>query len=84
MKRENNLSSLFGAESDWGGGGGVGDKSNSRERKPNLSLDFPVFGSSVLVWPRRKVIIHCKGYARASVLWSFDKLREVWVLSYLI
>ena len=80
MKRENNLSSLFGAESSSGGGG----KSNSRERKCNFSLDFPVFGLSVLVGPRSKVVLRCKGYAWAPVLWSFEKLWEVGVFSYLI
>ena len=55
-----------------------------RERKSNFSLDFPVFGLSILVGPRRKVVLRGKGYVWASVLWSFDKLREVGVFSYLI
>ena len=63
---------------------GVGRKSNSRERKSNLSLDFLAFGSSVRVGPRSKVVLCCKGYAWAPVLWIFDKIREVGVFSYSI
>ena len=44
-----------------------------RERKSNFSLDFPVFGPSVLVGPRSKVVLCDKSYAWAPVLWSFDK-----------
>ena len=55
-----------------------------RERKSNFSLDFPVFGLSVLVELRSKVVLRYKGYAWAPVLWSFDKLLEVGVFSYLI
>ena len=54
------------------------------ERKSNFSLDFPVFGLSVLVELRSKVVLRCKGYAWAPVLWSFDKLLEVGVFSFLI
>ena len=43
-----------------------------RERKSNFSLDFPVFGPSVLVGLSSKVVLRCKGYAWAPVLWSFD------------
>ena len=57
-------------------------KSNSRERKSNFSLDFPAFGPSIRVGPRSKVVLRCKGYAWAPVLWSFEKLREVGVFSY--
>ena len=69
MKRENNFSSLFRAK--WGGGGGEW-KSNSRERKSNFSLDFPVFGPSDFIRPRNKVVLHGKGYAWAPVLLSFN------------
>ena len=55
-----------------------------RERKSNLSLEFPVFGPSVLVGPRSKVVLRCKGYAWASILWSFDKLWKIGVFSYLV
>ena len=34
-----------------------------RERKCNFSLDFSAFGPSVLVEPRSKVDLRCKGYA---------------------
>ena len=43
-----------------------------RERKSNFSLDFPVFGPSILVGPISKVVLRCKGYAWALVLWSFN------------
>ena len=33
---------------------------------------------------RSKVDPHCKSYAWVPVLWSFEKLREVGVFSYLI
>ena len=55
-----------------------------RERKSNFSLDFPVFGLSDLIGLRSKVALHCKGYAWALVLGSFDKLRKLGVFSYLI
>ena len=79
MKREKNISSLI-LEAEFGSGG----KSNSKERKSNFSLDFLVFGQSVLVGPRSKVVLRHKGYTWAPVLWSFDKLREIGVFSYLI
>ena len=60
------------------------EKSDSRERVSNFSLDFSAFGSSVLVGPRSKVALRGKGYAWASVLGSFNKLRKVGVFSYLI
>ena len=66
MKRENNFSSLFEAES------GSGGESNSRGRKSNFSLDFPVFGPSDFVELRSKVVLRGKGYVWAPVLWSFD------------
>ena len=55
-----------------------------RERKSNFPLNFPVFGPSVLVGPRSKVVLRGKGYVWAPVLWSFHKLRELGVFSYLI
>ena len=33
-----------------------------RERKFNFSLEFPMFGPSVLIRPRSKVVLRCKGY----------------------
>ena len=50
------------------------EKSDSRERVSKFSLDFPTFGPSVLVGPRSKVVLRGKGYARASVLGSFNIL----------
>ena len=51
-------------------------KSNSRERKSNFSLDFPVSESSDLFGSRSKVVLRGKGYAWAPIFGSFDKLRE--------
>ena len=38
------------------------EKSDSKERVSNLSLDFPAFGPSVLVGPRSKDVLRGKGY----------------------
>ena len=51
-----------------GGGGGGGGETSFRERKCDLSLDFPAFGS--------KVDIRCKGYAWTPILWSFDNSKR--------
>ena len=48
-----------------------------RERGSNFSLDFPAIESSVSIEARSKVAPHGKGYAWASVLGSFDKIRKV-------
>ena len=50
----------------------VGEKTYFRERKSNFSLDFPVFGPSVLVGGREEVGLRCKGYVWIPILWSFD------------
>ena len=42
-----------------------------------------MIGQSDFFGPRRKVALHGENYAWAPVLGSFDKLREVGVLSYL-
>ena len=55
----------------------------SRERKCAFSLDYQSIGPSDFFEARRKVVIRYEGNAWASVLRSFDKLREVGVLSYL-
>ena len=57
---------------------------NFRERESAFSLDFQAIGPSDFVGPRRKVVLRSEGYAWALVSWSFDKLREVGVLSYLV
>ena len=54
----------------------------SRERESSFSLDFRSIGPSVFDGARRKVVLHGEGNAWALVSWSFDKLREVGVLSY--
>ena len=48
-----------------------------RERKSYFSIDFPAFGPSVLIGARNKVVILGKGYAWASVLWSFEKSKRL-------
>ena len=55
-----------------------------RERGSTFSLDFSTISSSNPGEARGKVDPHCKGYAWVPGLWSFDKLREVGVFSYLV
>ena len=55
-----------------------------RERVSTLSLNFLMIGSSNPDEPRGKIDPHCKSYAWIPVLWSFDKLWEVGIFSYLI
>ena len=64
-KKKENTSLILTENVQWRG------ESNSRERKSNFSLDFPVFGLSDFVGPRNKVVLRCKGYTWASFLWSF-------------
>ena len=53
------------------------------ERVCNFSLGFPGFGSSDFFGPRSKVVLLSEGFEWAPVWGSFNKLREVGVLSYL-
>ena len=55
-----------------------------RERISTFSLEFSAIGPSVFGEVRRKVTPHGKGYTWVPILWSFDKLQEVGVFSYLI
>ena len=55
-----------------------------RERSSTFSLDFSAIGPSNPSKTRGKVDPHYKSYTWVPVLWSFDKLREVGVFSYLI
>ena len=55
-----------------------------RERESTFSLGFRPIGQSDFFGPRSKVVLRIEGYAWASVSGSFNKLREVGVLSYLI
>ena len=50
-----------------------------RERSSTFSLEFPAIGPSVFGETRSKVAPHGKGYTWVPVLWSFDKLQEVWI-----
>ena len=47
-----------------------------RERRSNISLDFPTFGSSDHIGPRSKVVLHGEGYPWAQVLGSFDNSKR--------
>ena len=53
------------------------------ERESGFSLRSRPIGPSDFFGARRKVVLCGEGNAWASVLRSFDKLREVGVLSYL-
>ena len=70
-KREKNISLDFERESGSGG-----KKISFRQRRSNFSLEFPAIGPSVLVGPRSKVVLRCKGYAWSPVLGSFDNSRR--------
>ena len=49
----------------------------------DFSLRSRAIGSSDFVGGRRKVVLRSEDYAWAPILGSFDKFREVGVLSYL-
>ena len=53
-----------------------------RVRERDLSLDSRAIRPSEFVGTRRKVALRSEAYAWALILRSFDKLREVGVLSY--
>ena len=59
------------------------DFSFSSERECGFSLKSRVIRPSEFFGARRKVALHSEAYAWASILRSFDKLREVGVSSYL-
>ena len=49
----------------------------------DFSLRSRAIGPLDFVWPRRKVVLRSEDYTWTPVLGSFDKFREVGVLSYL-
>ena len=49
-----------------------------------FSVGFLVIGPSNSGEIRSKVCPHCKSYTWVPILWSFNKLREVGVFSYLV
>ena len=55
-----------------------------RERVCHFSLRSRAIGPSNFFGPRRKVTLRGEDYTWAPVLGSFDKLREVGVLPYLL
>ena len=54
-----------------------------KERGSDFSLRSRAIGPSDFFGPRRKVALRGEDYAWAPVSWSFNKIREVGVLSYL-
>ena len=54
-----------------------------RERERDFSLKYWEILPSKSFGPRRKAILHGEDNAWAPVLWSFEKLCELWDLSYL-
>ena len=64
-------------------GDAVEDFSFFRERMTSFSLGFRLIRLSDFFGPRRKVALRGEDYAWAPVWGSFDKIREVGVLSYL-
>ena len=54
-----------------------------RERESHFSLELWPIEPSVFDGVRSKVVLRGKGNTWAPVSWSFDKLHEVGVLSYL-
>ena len=54
-----------------------------RERRCHFSLRSRAIGPSEFFGPRRKAVLRSEGNRWAPVSWSFDKLHEVGVLSYL-
>ena len=52
-------------------------------RVSNFSLGFRAIRPSEFFRPRSKVVLCSEGFVWVPVSWSFDKLREVGVLSYL-
>ena len=55
-----------------------------RERVRDFSLDFWLIRPSDSFGARRKAVLRGEAYAWAPVLRSFDKLREIGDLSYLV
>ena len=64
-------------------GDAVAELFGFRERTSDFSLNFRQIRPSEFVGTRRKAALRIEAYTWASVLRSFDKLREVGVLSYL-
>ena len=67
-----------------GGKKGERERKSFKERSSTFSLYFPAIGSSNSGETRGNVDPYCKSYAWLPVLWSFDKLWEVGVFSYLV
>ena len=65
------------------GKGAVAENGVFRVRERDFSLDSQAIRPSEFVGTRRKVALRSEAYVWAPVLRSFDKLREVGVLSYL-
>ena len=59
------------------------EEESFRVRSSHFSLDFPAIRLSNPGETRGKVDPRCKSYVWVPILWSFDKLWEVGVFSYL-
>ena len=70
-EKKKEISSPNGAGTCSGGGEWI-----FRERKCNLFLDFLAFEPLVCVGLRSKIVLRDKGYAWASVLWSFNNSKR--------
>ena len=53
-----------------------GQDPDFREREGDFSLDFPLFGQSVLDEARSKVDLRGEGYAWAPIWWSSDNSKR--------
>ena len=67
----------------WAGDAETGNLIFFIERRTSFSLDSWLIRPSDFLRGRRKVVLRGQGNAWAPVSWSFDKLREVGVSSYL-
>ena len=62
----------------------MAENGDFRERGSGFSLRSRLIRPSDFIGPRSKAVLRSDGFAWVPVLRSFDKLREVGVLSYLI
>ena len=62
----------------------MAENGDFRERVSDFSLRSRAIRPSDFFGPRRKVVLRSEGFAWVLVLRSFDKLRKIGVLSYLL
>ena len=61
----------------------MAENGDFREKWSDFSLRSRTIGPSYFVGTRRKAVLRSEGFTWVLVLGSFDKLRQVGVLSYL-